>query len=169
MRVIPAIALAVLVTLVPRAAEAQAVIYACYVKNSGTMYRIKAVDPAETCKTPQHVEFHWNVEGPAGDDGVDGASGISGYERVQRTEQLDPVCAGSAFARCTGGKRVLAGGYQYLPACGGNRGEVFSQGPQTSGGDDGWIVSVLREHNIDPGTGQPTTLTAYAICAYVTE
>src|SRR5690606_37110633 len=119
MRLIPTTALAILVAMIPRAAEAQEVIYACYVKNSGTMYRIKAENPAETCKSPNHVEFHWNVEGVAGEDGEDGAPGISGYERVQRTEELDPVGSGSAFARCPDGKRVLGGGYQYLPAGGG--------------------------------------------------
>ncbi|HEX6049718.1 MAG TPA: hypothetical protein VFZ21_10645, partial [Gemmatimonadaceae bacterium] len=54
------------------------VIYACYVPNSGTLYRIKAEDPTETCKAPSHIEIQWEVEGPAGAQGPQGPMGPQG-------------------------------------------------------------------------------------------
>ena len=40
------------------------VIYACYVPGSGTLYRIKATDPTETCKSQDHIPLQWFVNGP---------------------------------------------------------------------------------------------------------
>lgn len=54
------------------------VIYACYVPNSGTLYRIKAEDPTETCKSPGHIEIQWEVEGPQGAQGPQGPMGPQG-------------------------------------------------------------------------------------------
>jgi hypothetical protein len=54
------------------------VIYACYVPNSGTLYRIKAEDPAETCKAASHIEIQWEVEGPEGAQGPQGPMGPQG-------------------------------------------------------------------------------------------
>jgi len=65
----------------PSAVSAQgapALIYACYVPNSGTVYRIKETDVKETCASPQHVEFNWNQQGPVGPQGPQGIQGIQG-------------------------------------------------------------------------------------------
>ena len=77
------------VTLASRAAMAEwkgmsilpddpEVIHACYVPGSGSLYRIKADDPTETCKSPNHVELHWNVVGPQGPEGLAGPAGPVG-------------------------------------------------------------------------------------------
>jgi len=68
----------------PRVASAQvttsapAIIYACYVPVSGTVYRIKETDVRQACVSPQHVEFNWNQQGPIGPQGPQGIQGIQG-------------------------------------------------------------------------------------------
>jgi hypothetical protein len=54
------------------------VIYACYNPNSGTLYLIKADDPTETCKSPNHIELQWEVQGPEGPPGPQGPQGPIG-------------------------------------------------------------------------------------------
>ena len=54
------------------------IIHACFVPQSGTLYRIKATDPAETCKSPQHVAIQWNITGAIGPEGVMGVAGPIG-------------------------------------------------------------------------------------------
>ena len=54
------------------------VIYACYMPNSGTLYRIKAEDPTETCKSQSHIAIQWEVEGPTGPQGPQGPMGPQG-------------------------------------------------------------------------------------------
>jgi hypothetical protein len=53
-------------------------IYACVVPGSGSMYRIKVTDPAETCRSPQHVQIQWQVTGPQGEQGPQGPIGPVG-------------------------------------------------------------------------------------------
>ncbi len=62
-------------TAVPTDSE---IIHACFVPQSGTLYRIKATDPAETCKSPEHVAIQWNLKGPAGPQGIEGLAGPAG-------------------------------------------------------------------------------------------
>lgn len=149
---------AALVLLVPRAGHAQEVIHACYVPASGTIYRIKATDPAETCKSPQHVEFQWNVEGPAG---ADGADGVSGYEVLSETVPLTSAGVAKVLP-CPAGKRVLGGGFSILDA-GVKRYAHVSQ-PLQNPLVSGWAVSVFEDANSAPGA----TLTVFASCAVVT-
>jgi trimeric autotransporter adhesin len=50
----------------PAAAQANelpALIHACYVPNTGSIYRIKTEDTKENCSSPKHVEFSWSQEG----------------------------------------------------------------------------------------------------------
>lgn len=54
------------------------VIYACFVPGSGTLYRIKATDPTETCKSPNHLPLQWLVQGPQGPEGPMGPPGPVG-------------------------------------------------------------------------------------------
>ncbi len=53
-------------------------IYVCYIPGSGAMYRIKATDPAETCKSPHHIQMQWQVTGPPGEQGPQGPAGPAG-------------------------------------------------------------------------------------------
>ena len=53
-------------------------IYACVVPGSGSLYRIKITDPAETCRSPQHVPIQWQVTGPQGEQGPQGPVGAVG-------------------------------------------------------------------------------------------
>jgi hypothetical protein len=54
------------------------VIYACFVPQNGNLYRIKATDPTETCKSPQHVAIQWNITGADGNPGPVGPAGAAG-------------------------------------------------------------------------------------------
>lgn len=62
----------------PAAAQAPALIYACYVPVSGTVYRIKETDVKEACSSSKHIEFSWNEQGPEGPQGPQGIQGIQG-------------------------------------------------------------------------------------------
>ena len=44
----------------------EVVFTACYVPDVGVMYRIKAESLPEACTEDTHMEFSWNMEGPAG-------------------------------------------------------------------------------------------------------
>src|SRR5688500_12736162 len=58
--------------------SSSATLYACYVPNSGTVYRIKADGLRQSCTSPQHVEFSWNEGGTAGPQGPAGPAGPQG-------------------------------------------------------------------------------------------
>jgi hypothetical protein len=105
--------------------ESEGLLYACYVPNSGTVYRIKVSDTKQECASRRHVEFHWNETGPAGAPGlkgekgdagpqgvpgVAGASGITGYEVVSADfgPMMDREFRGTVS--CPAGKRALGGG-----------------------------------------------------------
>jgi hypothetical protein len=55
-------------------------IYACVVPGSGSLYRIKITDPAETCRSPQHIQIQWQVTGSQGEQGPQGAAGPVGLK-----------------------------------------------------------------------------------------
>lgn len=59
-------------------ATESAVLRACYVPGSGVVYRIGGEALDEACKSPEHVEFAWNVEGPPGPPGPTGPAGPPG-------------------------------------------------------------------------------------------
>ncbi len=86
------------------------IIHACFVPQSGTLYRIKATDPAETCKSPQHVAIQWNITGPVGPEGLPGVAGPAGPSGPQGSQgPVGPVGpVGNAGAQgATGGKGAL--------------------------------------------------------------
>ena len=56
----------------------EVVFTACYVPDVGVMYRIKAESLPEACTEDTHVEFSWNMEGPAGPRGPAGPQGPQG-------------------------------------------------------------------------------------------
>jgi hypothetical protein len=53
-------------------------LYACYVPNTGTTYRIKETDVRQQCVSALHVEYSWNQQGPAGPQGIQGIQGVAG-------------------------------------------------------------------------------------------
>ena len=67
------------IALAPTRLAAQAtVLYGCYVPNSGTVYRIKAPGLPTDCRSAQHVQFTWSLQGPAGPQGPAGVAGPQG-------------------------------------------------------------------------------------------
>lgn len=56
----------------------EVVFTACYVPDVGVMYRIKAESLPEACTEDTHMEFSWNMEGPAGPTGPEGPAGPQG-------------------------------------------------------------------------------------------
>jgi hypothetical protein len=56
------------------------VIHACYVPNTGTIYRIKETDLKQTCTSNKHIEFGWNQEGIQGEQGEKGDTGEKGEQ-----------------------------------------------------------------------------------------
>jgi hypothetical protein len=100
------------------------VIYACHVKSSGTVYRIKAPNTPEKCAT-NHTEFSWNAQGPQGPagpqgpvgpqgpEGPAGAGGLAGFEIV--AENYTDMPQGEALgmgADCPEGKVLIGGGFE---------------------------------------------------------
>lgn len=86
-RALPAwLALAGVVALAPdtRAQTPNAVdpniIWACYVPNSGTMYRIRTENTKENCSGPNHVLFSFSQSGPQGPQGSVGPAGATGLQ-----------------------------------------------------------------------------------------
>jgi hypothetical protein len=68
---------------VPAADPLPAILEACYVPASGTVYRINttaapALGAPKDCLSPVHVKFRWSVEGPKGDKGEKGEKGDKG-------------------------------------------------------------------------------------------
>ena len=131
MRLTTAIALA---ALTPAALSAQtqiqtaasitsAVIEACYVKSSGSIYRINAQNAPSKCST-NSTPFSWNVQGPQGPagpqgpqgpqgpEGPAGTSGMSGYEvKEQLFTNLPQGEWNSKVVICSPGKAAVGGGF----------------------------------------------------------
>jgi hypothetical protein len=167
------------------------VIYACYVPGSGSLYRIKADDPTETCKSPDHVELHWNVVGPEGPEGPPGPQGPAGLAGPQGAQgPLGPAGpAGAAGPLGPQGPTGSAGisGYEVVTVevqnAFGNMGEIVQAhcpaGKKVIGGGykvDPMVGRVQRNFPDDDNTwyvwidnlgGNTPIVGAYAICANV--
>lgn len=168
------------------------VIYACYVPGSGSLYRIKADDPTETCKSPNHVELHWNVVGPQGPVGPAGPQGPVGPVGPQGPQgpQGAPGSAGPAGASGPQGPTGSAfiSGYEVVTVevqnDFGNMGEIVvahcPAGKKVIGG--GYkldpMVGRVQRNNPDDGNdgwyvwidnlgGNTPIVGAYAICANI--
>ena len=75
--------IAVALLSAPTTVQAQEVVLtACYVPDVGVVYRIKAAGLPDVCTETTHVEFSWNMEGPAGPSGPAGPAGPSGSTPV---------------------------------------------------------------------------------------
>ena len=102
---LPGVGLAALLALpaLPAAAAAQTttttpdpnVLYACYVPNSGTVYRIRTTDTKQNCASATHVLFSFNQTGPQGPKGDKGDPGPQG-EQGDKGDPGDPGAQGPA-------------------------------------------------------------------------
>jgi len=59
------------------------ILYACYIPNTGTTYRIKEADLKQTCANNAHLMFSWNQQGVAGPVGPQGPIGLVGPQGPQ--------------------------------------------------------------------------------------
>ena len=108
----------------PSAGDPSTLMWACYVPNSGTVYRIRTGDTKENCASHQHVMFSWNPLGLKGDKGDKGDTGEQGVPGKDGTNGVD-------------GKDGLPGkdgtngvdGKDGLPGKEGPKGDVGPQGP----------------------------------------
>ena len=144
---------------VPDTAQAQGpVLFACYVPNSGVVYRVnppgspgQSADLKDACTGEKHILFSWSQVGPQG------VPGLSGYERVEgATVTVAPNTLQVATAVCPTGKKVLGGGYIF-PG-GAFSMELTSSRPDS---DDTWAVFAQSE------VSSNVTMKAFAVCAFV--
>ncbi len=101
-------------------------------------------------------------EGPQGDVGPAGAdgAGAAGYDQKSNAS-ADDEDAKSVTATCTGGRKVIGGGFAISDVSGGFYPVVTANGPSS---DTAWTVeSTATTGSQDRGY----KLTAYAICATV--
>ena len=64
------------------------ILYACYIPNTGTTYRIKETDLKQTCTNNAHVVFSWNQQGVAGPVGPQGPTGAAGPQGPQGAQGI---------------------------------------------------------------------------------
>src|SRR4051812_15641607 len=92
-----ALAATVLLSSAARAVPPK-VFYACYIPNSGVVYRIKEVDLKQTCSSADHVMFSWTdggAPGPQGPQGPVGPTGPQGAPGTPGWSQVEPVSSSS--------------------------------------------------------------------------
>ena len=119
--------IAVALLSAPTTVQAQEVVLtACYVPDVGVVYRIKAAGLPDVCTETTHVEFSWNMEGPAGPAGPQGPQGeasLANLERVSAqftfadSETGIPLQDGRTLVtrttNCPPGKIVITGSSTY--------------------------------------------------------
>jgi hypothetical protein len=164
MKMIHAVAAAILATVITTTvAEAQTTMYACYVKNTGTVYRIKTAGTPTKCSS-NHTEFSWNLEGqvgPQGPQGPAGPSGITGVRQVFQTSTVGVNEPGVWVIWCDEGETVTGGGFNvYNPPSTGI--EVLGNGPLMVQNPES-IEYGFRVH-IKNHSAAPVQVTASAIC-----
>ena len=159
-----------LVVLTPTEADAQVapvVFHACYVPNSGNVYRVGEPNTPATCVSPQHIGFSWRDRGlagpagpvgPQGPQGAQGAAGSVGWETVTAEFTFPHVTrfmGGSV--NCPAGKRPFGGGLLLGGEASGDA-ELHHSFPTANG----WHVTVAS-----PLYGGPTWR-VQAVCANAT-
>jgi hypothetical protein len=120
-------ALLAVLALMPAAAQAQTTITACYVPNSGSVYRIKASGTPSACKN-NHVEFSWEAGISIG---YFVRQGLPGTQLHQVSQTV------SYYADCGEGEVAVGGGFNA-----GGPAQVLSDGPYPDG--TGWKVTILN-------------------------
>jgi hypothetical protein len=164
---------AVLLALGSAPAGAQtAVLYGCYVPSSGTVYRIKEAGLPDACRSQQHVQFTWGLQGPAGPAGPAGpqglqgpAGGLSGYQVVVAPINAPVGVLIGHAADCPAGKRVTGGGFFAESARTGVQWIVVSSRP----GTDPFNPTVWSRWGVEArhNATSEQTLVVYAVCAAV--
>lgn len=149
-------------------------IWACYVPNSGTIYRVMTADTKPACASHTHVLFKWNEKGPKGDKGDPGDKGDTGDkgdkgDKGDTGDKGDPgdpglsgyevvSAVGSEEAFCSAGKKVIAGG------CRIDHADFAVRVTRPRQNQDGWVCRFVRHSGSDFVTSETTT---WAICADV--
>ena len=137
-------------TAIASTANAQT-IQACYVKNTGTVYRIKAADAPAKC-SPNHTPFEWSVT--AITPGFYVSSGKQSFS--QQTVNMNMPCA-------DWGDAVVAGGFAIDEGTGQVR--VLKSEPMIAAGTTTPIAWNVVATNSDNSTWY---LTVHVICAKAT-
>ena len=135
-------------------AQAQTTMYACYVKNTGTVYRIKTTGAPTKCSS-NHTEFSWNMEGkegPQGPQGPQGPEGPSGWPGVYRLGvfHVAPIGTTDLANYCPSGQILLSGGHYAINPPAGL--EIIGSSPHYSANEppetrSGWKVRVRNNSN----------------------
>src|SRR5262245_10695412 len=106
-------------------AVAQATLTGCYVPASGTVYRIKGAGLPDACRSKNHVEFTWSLQGPVGAAGPTGPTGprgpagpagglpATGLQVIGTSgEDVAPGATGTVTSNCPEGKVATGGGFE---------------------------------------------------------
>jgi hypothetical protein len=119
--------------------------HACYVPNSGTVYRIKTANTPATCTKPTHVEFSWSQSLTA--------------EVTVVTKQFEVTAnqGQAGVAECPFGTRLISGGY-FLGGFNLTTGMpvVYANSPS----ENGWYVGAYNIGSL----AKTFTVIAYASC-----
>jgi hypothetical protein len=134
--------------LLPAAAQAQSTITACYVPNTGSVYRIEAAGAPEACKSG-HVEFSWTT----------GAPTWGNHVIVSTTFTLSAGQEKDAIVSCPTGRVLVTGGYHI------SAGTLVTIRRSSPAGQWPGMTWVVRARN---SGGEPGLVYAYAQCAAYT-
>lgn len=146
-----------------QAAPADSVIKACYVKRSGTIYRVEAESAPTECTSRRDIPMVWNQRGPvgpagpqgeagpAGERGPAGSDGAAGAQGPAGPAGADgaPGAAGAAGPQGPAGPAGADGaqgpaGPAGIPGVPGAPGATGPQGPQGIPGISGYEVVQAR-------------------------
>jgi hypothetical protein len=134
--------------LLPAAAQAQSTITACYVPNTGSVYRIQATGAPAACKSG-HVEFSWTTGAPTWGDHV----------IVSTTFTLSAAQEKDVTVSCPAGRVLVTGGYHI------SAGTLVTIRRSSPAGQWPGMYWVVRGRN---NGGEPGLVYAYAQCAAYT-
>jgi len=160
---------AVCTTITPADAAGQTTLRACYVPNTGVVYRIGVPDAPENCRGASHVEFSW-TDGAGSDHGSLSGLGDDDHPQYLQADEVPSPWAGfeqvstqptfgvpaessitvGTAAACPTGKIVINGGYS-MAASRDVETRLVSNGPAIDGTQ--WAV-VFRL--INPTTDHQT-------------
>jgi len=154
-----------------RASAQGTVLYGCYVPSSGTVYRIKADGLPDACRSTQHVQFTWSLQGPpgptgpAGPTGPQGAAGPAGgvpaagvkVATATTTGPIAPGQRGSVVVDCPAGHVATGGGGTAL-----NSAAILRLIRSVPSGTSGTIASWQVEW--ENGSAASSLAQGYAVC-----
>ena len=150
---------------IPQGLQAQ-VLTACYVPDVGVVYRIQAAGLPDECTETTHVEFSWNMVGPAGPQGEPGPQGPSGggmmleTTTVIRTNVSIPQDAtvGISDLSCPSGWFATGSGFDFDLTTGGNVEPLWLKNQPV--GDAGWLFTIFNDFGGTP----PLVVDLYIRC-----